>query len=477
MIKNKKIIAFLLIFSFICFVPEFAAAAVTEDAGNTESSVSETEISDTGNVNELKKIVDFMPIKQQSFSVGTSKADVVSALPKQISGLDEQNNQVSLNNVTWTTTSFDSQKAGTYEFVASVDNPENQNVSIETEYPTVSVVLQKQNTIISGGSKTYKKKANKSISIKISVKNSGNRKLYLQRYSASEYRTVKSYKLSSNESNLTVKLPSNWYKPVKSKWRLYIPSDYKYNAQSKYFSTKAVRVFQNSKRYYQIKDSIPIRKSGYNLYRGMSGYKVYLVRKKFGLGGANLCSALYTNDLYRRVKRFQRKHRLKATGNVNLSTWRKLGYSKKSWYYTDSYVRPMRIDYRSTKKQCIKNFIKTALSYRGTKYIWCAAAKPKQGIDCAGLVIQALYSVGIDPLPVGSHVYAYPKNKYTTRRLWKSKKFKHVSFYRKKPGDIIYYYGHVSIYIGGGRMVEALPGGVRVSRVRGGAVGCLRPFV
>ena len=44
MIKNKKIIAFLLIFSFICFVPEFAAAAVTEDAGNTGSSVSGTEV-------------------------------------------------------------------------------------------------------------------------------------------------------------------------------------------------------------------------------------------------------------------------------------------------------------------------------------------------------------------------------------------------------------------------------------------------
>lgn len=32
---------------------------------------------------------------------------------------------------------------------------------------------------------------------------------------------------------------------------------------------------------------------------------------------------------------------MRATGNVNLATWQKMGFSKSSWYGIDSYVTPL----------------------------------------------------------------------------------------------------------------------------------------
>ena len=67
------------------------------------------------------------------------------------------------------------------------------------------------------------------------------------------------------------------------------------------------------------------------------------------------------------------------------------------------------------------------------------------------------------------------KNERTTVRLWKNKKLRHVRYSQRRRGDIIYYRGHVSIYLGRNKMIEALPGGVRVVRARPG-IGCMRAF-
>lgn len=246
------------------------------------------------------------------------------------------------------------------------------------------------------------------------------------------------------------------------------------------YAKKNGRVYQNPKSCFQIQDEIKVRKTTYKLKTGMSGYKVYLVKKKLGdrsnAGSAKY--AKYTITTKKCVKKFQKKKGLKQTGVVNLKTWLTMGFSKKSWYYADSYVYPVQITRFSARKNCIDAMIKAAKSYLGTHYVWCAAAKPKQGIDCAGLVIQSLYAVGIDPLPSGSHVYAFPKNEYTTKIFWKNHKFKHVQFKEKKRGDILYYQGHVAIYLGNGKMIEARSskGKVVISPVRGNVIGVMRVF-
>lgn len=428
---------------------------------------------------ELKSIVSFNELEAKSFNVGTDKSSIIKSLPNEITGLDENGEKVVIQNVIWNSDAYKQNKAGNYVFYATVNNFEEQGyiLSENIKLPRINVELKKLKTLIKGVKDKYTKKANKSISFNLNIVNSGKRKVSLYKKSGKSWKHIKEYKtLSKTNYGLKITLPRNWSDQINNRYRVSLVGNDFYEGKAVYFNTKAIRVFQNSKRYYQLLNFIPKRKSGYNLKIGMSGYKVYKVRRKFNMGGANICSYLYTSCVAKKVKKFQRKHGLKATGKVNLETWRKLGFSKSSWYYLDSYVSPIKITPRSTKNQCIKAFIKTARHYLGTKYVWCAAAKKKQGIDCAGLVIQSLYSCGIDPIPHGSHVYAYKSHQYTTSRMWKNKKFKHVSFGNRKAGDIICYHGHVAIYIGNGRMIEALPGGVRISYVRGNARGCLRPF-
>ncbi|MBR1742867.1 MAG: C40 family peptidase, partial [Lachnospiraceae bacterium] len=91
---------------------------------------------------------------------------------------------------------------------------------------------------------------------------------------------------------------------------------------------------------------------------------------------------------------------------------------------------------------------------------------------------QALYAAGISPLPSGSHVYAFPENEYTTKKFWQNPKFEHIKFREKKRGDILYYQGHVSIYLGNGKMIEARSGigKVVISPVRKNVIGVMRVF-
>ena len=88
--------------------------------------------------------------------------------------------------------------------------------------------------------------------------------------------------------------------------------------------------------------------------------------------------------------------------------------------------------------------------------------------------MQALYSVGIDPYPVNVVRHAKPGYEFESRNLYKSKKFKKVSYRNKKRGDLVFYCGrngvvnHVAIYLGNGKIIESNPNRIVVNNVRGG---------
>lgn len=307
------------------------------------------------------------------------------------------------------------------------------------------------------------------------------RTVSLQMKSGSKWVTKKTYKLANTkEASLKLTYPNDWWRKAKSSWRLVAAESENEQAYtSPTITITAKRYYQTPGKYFKV-GNIPTRKSGYTLKPGMSGLKVYKAQKKLGCYYGR---AKYTSSTAARVKAFQRKKKLKVTGYVDKATWLKMGFSEKDWYYLDSYVTPIKVNPSSTKEDHINAMVKTAKEYMGTKYIWCASARPGQGVDCAGLVLQCLYAAGIDPLPSGSHVYAYSRNEYTTRRLWANKKFKHVAWSQKRKGDIIVYHNgagvvnHVSLYIGGGMEIESLPGPVRYSRAGGKVKGVLRPII
>lgn len=161
------------------------------------------------------------------------------------------------------------------------------------------------------------------------------------------------------------------------------------------------------------------------------------------------------------VKAFQKKNGLKETGVVNLATWKKLGFSESSWKTLDTYVTPVKTKLTATRSDLIEQMIKTAESYLGTEYVVGAAGVPGSGIDCSGLVMQAMYSIGIDPAPVSVTRHTQPGYEFESRNLWNLPTLKTVS--TPKRGDLVFYQNskgtiiHVAIYLGNNRVIESWP--------------------
>ena len=117
-----------------------------------------------------------------------------------------------------------------------------------------------------------------------------------------------------------------------------------------------------------------------------------------------------------------------------------------------------------------KQVLRTAFSYLGTPYRW--GGKSPVGIDCSGLCFMAFTLSGLG---------LYRDAEFDARYV------KEISFDELSLCDLIYYNGHVTMYIGGGEYIHssATLGGVKISsfdekadnfypRLKGGIVRCAR---
>ena len=277
--------------------------------------------------------------------------------------------------------------------------------------------------------------------------------------------------------------------------KLVIPADnapvLKLN-NGKYISAKKtliakVKGYQNPKGYHQIHYTQikPYGHVGYNLYRGYEGIKTWKVMHRMGTWyGKNY----YNKATYNAVKNFQRRHGLKATGNVNLKTWQKMGFSKKSWYGIDSYVAPLKAKAWQGRKAHIEAMINQAYKYMGKPWLAGCSSSPAYGVDCSGLVMQGLYAGGISPVPTSSIGHAHPGNEWNSRNLWADKHLKRVAYSQRRRGDLVFYYQpgthtiwHVAIYLGNNRVIESWPPRVMVAPItnsqRNVIAGIKRPFI
>lgn len=306
--------------------------------------------------------------------------------------------------------------------------------------------------------------AGKSLTDKIKVSQALGRKVHLQMLNPTtkHWETKKVYTTGNEkESIISLEYPSIWYNQVSSSWRVYIPPVLENDSYvSEVVNVTAKRVYNNAPGYIQIKDKITVEESGANLVSGTMGLRVAQVQRKLGMGHRweKVDSATMS-----KVKEFQRKNGLKATGVVDLTTWKKLGFTEESWYSLDRNVTPIKTNLTSTKEDHIETMINTAMSYVGTEYIVGAAGKPGQGIDCSGLVMQSMYSVGIDPSPISVVRHSKPGYEYESRNLFKLPTLKHVKYENRKRGDLIFYKDskgtiiHVAIYLGNDQVVESWP--------------------
>lgn len=144
------------------------------------------------------------------------------------------------------------------------------------------------------------------------------------------------------------------------------------------------------------------------------------------------------------------------------------------------YASASQIGWRATRQECINTMITRAMDYLGTPYRWDYSCAPGVGVDCAGLVMQALYATGMNLSPMNpwDHFYTPGHDAYANY-MWNSGKFQKLSFSKRERGDIVSWPGHVAIYLGNNQIIEANGRDVHITSVYayGTPRGVLRPYL
>lgn len=203
---------------------------------------------------------------------------------------------------------------------------------------------------------------------------------------------------------------------------------------------------------------IVIEPVGYSLSKGFMGLKVQAVMNKLQIESKE---TKYNDQMILAVKEFQKDHHLKANGIVDLTTWLALGFTKDDWYELEYYISDCLVNENSSYEERIEAMITTAKSYLKTPFVDGASGRPLQGVDCSGLIMQVLYSVGIDPTPISPIRHAYPEYEYESYSLWTHKNIKHYPYENVLKGDLVFFcnkngrVNHIGLYIGNQQIIEA----------------------
>lgn len=195
--------------------------------------------------------------------------------------------------------------------------------------------------------------------------------------------------------------------------------------------------------------------------RGWNGTKVREVRARLGVGVPLNAGMTFDGRTESAVKRFQSRARVRSTGVVNWRTWAKL--TRRSWTMDNFQMRPVSLS--ASRSQRVNAMISFARRQIGTPYTWGGAGGYRDGYDCSGLALQALYVAGIDPQPINVIAHAAPTYR-SSKQLYAHPKLQKVRFGSRQPGDLVFWQGnggiyHVAIYVGSNQIIEANYGHTR----------------
>lgn len=195
--------------------------------------------------------------------------------------------------------------------------------------------------------------------------------------------------------------------------------------------------------------------------RGWNGTKVKEVRARLGVGVPLNAGMTFDGRTENAVKRFQRRIRVGANGIVDYRTWVRM--TSRSWTMDDFQMRPVPLS--ANRSQRVNAMISFARSQIGSEYTWGGAGGRRDGYDCSGLALQAMYVAGIDPQPINVISHAAPTYR-SSKELYAHPRLQKVGFGARQPGDLIFWQGrrgiyHVAIFVGSNQIIESNYGHAR----------------
>lgn len=203
---------------------------------------------------------------------------------------------------------------------------------------------------------------------------------------------------------------------------------------------------------------------GWVLRVGSAGHKVKALQQ--ALGYPDSAWEVYDVGTRRTVRARQADLGLPVTGRVDRATWRALDVSGR--WRMDAFNQRPRTDPSSTRKQRVTAMVDTARRYLGSEYVWGGSGNPRRGVDCSGLVLQAMYSAGLHPTHVSLRKHQTTSYR-TTDAMLADPGLRHIPVERARRGDLVFFtstrtgeVNHVALAISRSRVIEAVEPQVRV---------------
>jgi cell wall-associated NlpC family hydrolase len=201
----------------------------------------------------------------------------------------------------------------------------------------------------------------------------------------------------------------------------------------------------------------PIPHGCWTVGPSLTGIKVYLVQRALHLVGHR---ERYDAATASAVRSFQRADKLAVTGLVDATTWAALrtGYD----FCVDRYTQQPVVPVTASAAARVGAEIGYASARLGRPYVWGGAGP--MGFDCSGLVLQSLYAAGV--LVPGINTDLHVQADFRTTQALYASRLPHVPFSQRRRGDLIFYgspISHMAIYLGGGKIIEAVRPGIRTA--------------
>ncbi len=113
--------------------------------------------------------------------------------------------------------------------------------------------------------------------------------------------------------------------------------------------------------------------------------------------------------------------------------------SKRIYYIHKNHVAPIETINKQSEEELREALVATAKEYLGVQYRW--GGRTHHGVDCSGLCFNAYRFNGI--------------NIWRDAEFEKSETLREIPFEEAKKGDLVFFEGHIAMYIGNGEIIHS----------------------